>query len=212
MLATVSFWLNDLWEIYLLSLRKKLRRDLKDESAPYRWTDDQLNRAIYRAVSELSHIMPREMETEFTTAPDSREVDISSLTDLVKVLEVEYPSGKDPRSKVYFEVFGSKLHIGGSQVPTGDTCIVRWGKMHQLNEYQSTIPSYLDDVILMGAQAFAVLSQAQYVTETDSGGVYDADRDYERWGESMLQQFYKAIQRQAQKRRVKYATLREETY
>lgn len=212
MLPFIGFWLLDIWEVYLIKLRKRLRQDLKDTSEPYRWTDEQLDRAISRAVSELSHLMPREMETELATTQGSREVDISSLTDLVKVFEVEYPVGTDPRTKVYFEVFGSKLHIGGSQIPTGDSCIVKWGKLHTLSETESTIPAILDDVILMGAQAFAVLARSQYVTEQQTPGGWDADRDYQTWGRYMLDQFYEAIQRQTQKRRIKSATLREETY
>jgi len=212
MLAYAGFWLADVWEVYLLSLRKRLRFDLKDTSSPYRWENDELDRAIARAVSELSHILPLEQETEFDTAAESRNLDISSLTDLVRVIRVEYPIDRDPRSYVYYEVYQSTLFIGGSQVPTGDKVRVRWGKMHSLSVTESTIPKLLDDVVLMGAQAFAVMERAQYATETDSGGGWDADRDYERWGRYMLDQFYKAIKRQATKRQIKHATLSGESY
>jgi len=212
MLTYAGFWLLDIWEVYLLALRSKLRFDLKDTATPYRWENDELDRAISKAVSELSHILPLEQEMEFDTTSGSREVDISSLTDLVRVIRVEYPVDKDPRSYVYFEVYENTLFIGGSKVPSGDKVRVRWGKMHSLSVTQSTIPSLLDDVVLMGAQAFAVLARAQYATETDSGGGWDADRDYERWGRHMLNQFYKAIKRQATKRQIKQATLSGESY
>ena len=65
----------------LEEMRANVRRDLKDEDdSNYRWTDDEVDRAIARAVKEFSQYCPREMKSTLATVDSSIELDISSLT------------------------------------------------------------------------------------------------------------------------------------
>jgi len=73
-----------------------VRRELKDESSAL-WSDDDLTRHIDRAVAELSEAIPREQKATLATVADSREVDISSLTDRVMVEAAEYPVDEFPK-------------------------------------------------------------------------------------------------------------------
>ena len=83
----------------LSSMRTLVRRDLKDEdNSSYRWQDDEIDRAIQRAVAELSRCAPREMKTTIATTDSSREISISSLTERVSVDRLEFPAGNTPRS------------------------------------------------------------------------------------------------------------------
>jgi hypothetical protein len=70
-------------------MRTNVRRDLKDEDpANYRWTNDQVDRAIARAVSELSQYCPLEMKSTLATTDGDKKLDISSLTSRVSVDKV----------------------------------------------------------------------------------------------------------------------------
>ena len=78
----------------LTGLRAFLRTDLGEPSEG-RWSDDDLDRHIAHAIRDLNRVAPREMKaTDLTIAdPASRAIDISSLTDLINVVGVEYPVG-----------------------------------------------------------------------------------------------------------------------
>ena len=73
-----------------------VRRDLKDEVTPYQWSDAELTRHIERAVKELSERVPLPAKATLPTTPDSREVDISGLSDRITVQAVEYPIDRSP--------------------------------------------------------------------------------------------------------------------
>ena len=81
----------------LSEMRSRLRIDLHDEdSANNRWTDNQLDRHLGRAVRELSAAQPRPDVATIQTGSDGRTVSLASLADLVRVEAVEYPRGRKP--------------------------------------------------------------------------------------------------------------------
>ena len=68
----------------LSQMRALVRRDLHDEDAAnYRWSDDELDRHITRAVRELSLAAPLEGKAVLTTTADSRDLSLASLADRV---------------------------------------------------------------------------------------------------------------------------------
>ena len=76
----------------LSEMRAIVRRDLHDEDeTSYRWSDDELDRHIGRAVKELSIAIPSEQKAARATTAGSREIDISDLSQRIIVLAVEYP-------------------------------------------------------------------------------------------------------------------------
>ena len=81
----------------LSEMRSRLRIDLHDEdSANYRWTDNQLDRHLGRAVRELSAAQPRPDVATIQTGSDARTVSLASLPDLVRVEAVEFPVDESP--------------------------------------------------------------------------------------------------------------------
>ena len=96
----------------LSETRTRVRRDLHDEDAGnYRWTDSELDRHIERAVRELSLAAPLEAKATLTTAAESRDLSLATLTDLVTVEAVEYPAGKYPPSYVPFSLWAGTLTL-----------------------------------------------------------------------------------------------------
>ena len=185
-------------------MRTLVRRDLKDEdSSDYRWQDNEIDRAIQRAVAELSRYVPREMKSTLATSDGSREIDISSLTDRVSLDRIEFPVGKTPRQFQRFVFYQDAITLIGSAEGDGESCYVYWGKVHTLDGSTSTIPSYLEDVLALGAAAYAVLAQTQYRTDTAGFGGEQADRDYLSWGNGMLKQFTAQLRRFGRGRKLK---------
>ena len=57
-------------------MRTLVRRDLHDEdSGNYRWTNDELDRHISRAVKDFSEAIPYEQKATKATTSGSRELD-----------------------------------------------------------------------------------------------------------------------------------------
>ena len=82
-------------------MRARVRRDLRDEDpGQFRWSDDEVDRHIDRALRELSLAAPLEVTAELLTSAGSYDLDVSALTDRVAIDAVEYPSGLYPPSFV----------------------------------------------------------------------------------------------------------------
>jgi hypothetical protein len=192
----------------LSDMRALVRRDLKDEDASnYRWQDNEIDRAIGRAVAELSRYVPREMKATVATVDGSREIDISSLTDRVSVDRVEFPIDETPRSFQRFSVYQDTLTLIGGVEGDGENSYIYWGKVHTLDGSTSTVPSHLEDVLALGATAYAVLAQTQYRIDVAGHGGEQADRDYQSWGDSMLKEFKDALKRFGRGRKLKISQL-----
>jgi hypothetical protein len=190
--------------VNLSDMRTLVRRDLKDEDASnYRWQDNEIDRAIGRAVAELSRYVLREMKSTIATVDDSREIDISSLTDRVSVDKIEFPIDETPRQYQRFSVYRDTLTLIGGVKGDGEDCYVFWSKVHTLDGSTSTIPSYLEDVLALGATAYAVLAQTQYRVDVAGHGGEQADRDYQSWGAAMLKEFKAQLKRFGRGRKLK---------
>ena len=117
----------------LSTMRSRVREDLQDEDAAnYIFTNDQVDGAIERVVREFSWAMPIEEEDEITTTADSREVTITSLTNLLKVCSIEYPMDLTPKFMQRLERWGGKVYMEDEGDGT-NKARVRWYKYHTLS-------------------------------------------------------------------------------
>jgi hypothetical protein len=179
----------------LSDFRTLVRRDLKDgDSQNYRWTDDEIDGALQNALAEFSRYIPREMKSTIATTAGEAGIDISGLPQRIRVDMVEFPVGMTPRTFARFSVYGERLTLLGVR-GDGQDCCIYWAKMHTVDEEQSTIPSQLEDVLVCGAVAYAVISLAQYHSDRANIGGEHVARDYECWGRMQLQRFYKTLRK-----------------
>ena len=186
------------------TMRTLVRRDLKDEDAAnYRWTDNDIDRCIGRALFELSRYVPQEMKSTVATIADSREINISTLTNRVSVDKVEFPIDEHPRQYQRFALFGDIVTLIGDVEGNGDNCYILWSAVHTLGVASSTVPAFMEDVLALGAAAYAVLSQAQYRTDTAGFGGSAADKDYQSWGSTLLKDFKFQLKRFGRNRKLK---------
>ncbi|MBU2008800.1 MAG: hypothetical protein KJ624_02955 [Chloroflexi bacterium] len=184
----------------LPQLRSRVRRDLKDEDfSNYRWTDEELNRHIDRAVREFSLAVPGEAQAVLTTA-QSRELSLSTLSDRVAVEVVEYPRGQYPPSYVPFSLWGDTLTLLIDKVPaSGEEVVVYYGRLHTLDNTTSTIPPPLEEVLAMGAEGFACLEWANFAINRVNTGGAGTWREYLTFGQEKLGAFMEALARHGKK-------------
>jgi hypothetical protein len=189
----------------LSDMRARIRKDLHDEdSQNYRWSDDELNRHIDRAVRELSLSCPLETKTALTTIAGSRDLSLSSLSGMVEIEAVEYPVANYPPSYVRFSVWSDTLTLLIDSLPgDGEDVYVFYGKLHTLNADTSTIPAKLEDLVATGAAGYAAIEWASFATNRVNLGGSDTWRSYLTWGQDRLAQFLKELAKHSKKNAVR---------
>jgi hypothetical protein len=181
-----------------------VRKDLRDEdSSNYRWTDDELERHIGRAVMEFSEQIPLPATAIIATTADARDIDISSLNDRVTVEAVEYPAGKTPPRYQRFSIWGDTLTIVSGREPDGSNCSVYYGAIHTLDGDGSTIPTKYEDLITTGTCGFAAIAAAVGAINKVNAGGATAPEDFRLWGSERLGMFRERIKRLGRKHRVR---------
>ncbi|MCX5998899.1 MAG: hypothetical protein NTU41_04725 [Chloroflexi bacterium] len=123
-----------------------------------------MDRHVAHALKGLSYHIPLETQADVATTAGSRDVDIATPTDRVKVLNVEYPVGNDPRSYQHWWLSGDTLTLL-DDMPDGSDCRVYYGKLHTMDEEGTTLPAYLEDLLSLGAQAYALQAYASYAVD-----------------------------------------------
>jgi hypothetical protein len=180
----------------LSEMRTRVRRDLKDEDAAnYRWSDDELGRHIDHALREFSKALPREQKSDTATTAGSREIDISSLTDRVLLLAVEYPIGYFPARYQRFALYQDILILLGGEAPDGSNARIFYGKLHTLDASTSTIPSQHEDTVAIGAEGYALVEWAAYSINRVSLGGKETPQQFRQRGEELLRQFKRELAR-----------------
>ena len=193
----------------LSEMRDRLRTDLHDEDATNeRWTDAELDRHIGRTVREFSLSVPLEAKTILTTTPDSRDLSIAGLADLVAIEAVEHPAGDYPPTYVPYSIWLSTLTMLIDSPPgSAEDVNVYYTKLHTLDPTTSTLPERLEDVVATGAGAYAALEWASFATNRVNVGGQDVWRNYLTWGQQRLAEFQKALARHGRRNAVRIRRL-----
>lgn len=189
----------------LSDMRARVRKDLHDEdSQNYRWSDDELNRHIDRAVRELSLSCPLETKAALNTTAGSRDLSLSSLSGMVEIEAVEYPVANYPPSYVRFSVWSDTLTLLIDSLPgDGEDVYVYYGKLHTLDADSSTIPAKLEDLVAGGAAAYAAIEWASFATNRVNLGGSDTWRSYLTWGQDRLAAFMRDLAKHSKKNAVR---------
>jgi hypothetical protein len=178
----------------IATMRNRVRRDLVDEGSPSRFSDDELDRAISRAVMALSGYYPQRSKNTIATVAAGDEIDISELTDVISIDRVEFPIGNMPRAYARFETFGSTIRLLDT-IGDGNNCYVYYSTPHILDADGSTVPVHLEDLVALGASGYAVLSLAQAKIDTNNPGGSPVNDNYQQWAMSRLNDFERGLQK-----------------
>jgi len=194
-------------------MRTIVRRDLHDEDDNnYRWTDDELDRHIARAVKELSEAIPCEQKTTKATASGSREIDVSTITDRISIEAIEYPVDKYPKKYQRFSLWANTLTLLGDEVPDGSDTNIYYGKLHTLDASTSTIPAVYEDLIAAGAGGYAAVEWAIYAVNRVNVGGTPTPEEFLRWGREKLSYFRQELKRLGRRNRVRIRSLYRSYY
>ncbi|MDE2817135.1 MAG: hypothetical protein OXM03_09155 [Chloroflexota bacterium] len=135
----------------LSEFRSSLRNELFDpaDDEP-RFSDADCDHAIDRALTELSRVAPWIRDATLTTSPESRLIDLSTLSAVWSVEEVEWPTGHYPPKRCTFMVLPTSDGAPGfvfllvPEAPSGAESVrVRWGTKHVASDSQWTLPDNL---------------------------------------------------------------------
>jgi hypothetical protein len=172
----------------LTEMRARVREDLQDtDSQNYRWTDDEVDGAIDRVVTEYSLHAPIEQQDDIATTDGDTELDISSLTGLLEIESVEFPIGQTPKYLQRTEYWAGKLYM--EDEGDGEDARVRWLKKHTLDAEGTTIPEDHEEIIVLGATGYLVMSAAAYTVDRASIAGRHATINYEAWGKERLDHY-----------------------
>jgi hypothetical protein len=190
-------------------LRDRLRQELHDEdSGAYRWTDAVLDRHLTRATRVLSFVWPDEHKTTLSTTAGSRDLSLSTLSDLVRIEAVEFPAGQYPPVYVQFSVFAGTLTLLVDGAPgDAEDVAVYWGKLHTLDASTSTLPAVAEDAVVIGAAGYAAIEWASFATNRANVAGVTAVEQYRAWGEAQLARFRAQLDELGQRARVRTASL-----
>ncbi len=192
----------------LADMKTIVRRELRDEdSENYRWTDDEIERHITRSLKEFSAAFPYEQKAVKATSAGSRDVDISTITDRVSVVAVEYPAGNYPVKYHRFSLWGDVLTLLGDEVPDGSDAYIYYGKLHTLNSSSSTVPAMYEDLVASGACGYAAVEWAIYAVNRVNTGGLGTSEDFLNWGRKKLSYFRRELRKIGSKNRVRISSL-----
>ena len=168
------------------AIRETARQFLRDEfleGKDYTFANDELDLHINECLVEISQHRPYEVK-ETIVSTGSRELDISSITDLLEVEKAEYPTGNDPPDYRDVSVFGTTLRLNIATAPTsGANVYLYCHKVHSLTESASTLSPDLEKVLVEGVVAKAALA---YLNKMRSQIVPQTYRWYHDWANNQF--------------------------
>lgn len=184
----------------LTEMRARVREDLQDtDSENYRWTDDEVEGAILRAVDEYSMYAPIQQQDDIATTDGDTELDISTLTGIVQIESVEFPIGESPKRMQHTEYWAGQLTM--QDEGDGTDGRVRWLKKHTLGG-STTIPTQHEEIIVLGATAYLAMSaSANTVDRAFIAGHYGTI-SYKAWGTERFKRYDQRLRQVAQANRV----------
>ncbi|MDP2718267.1 MAG: hypothetical protein Q8P44_00320 [Dehalococcoidia bacterium] len=180
----------------LATMRTNVRRDLKDEDAAnYRWTNDEIDRCIDNALRDYSLVVPDDEKATIATVSDSRNISLSTLTDVVLIYAVEFPIDKYPAIYQRFKAYETTITMLGRETGDGNNAYVYYGKMHLVAATTWTVAVPHEKIIALGATAYALLQAGGYsVNRANVGGGY-TPVNFLTWGKEKMARFEKELKR-----------------
>ena len=177
----------------LTEMRARVREDLQDtDSQNYRWTDDEVDGAIERAVTEYSLCAPIEQQDDVATTDGDSEIDISGLSGLLVVRSVEFPIGRSPKYYQRTEYWAGHLYM--KDEGDGEDARVRWLKRHTLDAGSTTIPAQHEEIIVLGATGYLAMSASVYTVDRASIAGHYGTINYKAWGKERLDRYDRKLQ------------------
>jgi hypothetical protein len=188
----------------LTDIRTRVRKDLHDtDPATHRWTDTQLDRHVEHALDDLALAVPLEKTATLATTNGSRDLSLAALTGLIAVEAVEYPTGQYRPAYVPSSRWGDTLTLDVDPAPNGGNAKLYYTGRHTLDGSGSTIPAHFEDIVVLGASAYAAIELSSYTTDLVNTGGASVPRQYAEWGRTWLSAFRQLLHQHSRDNRVR---------
>jgi hypothetical protein len=154
----------------LADIRDLVREDLRDPDDAI-WSDAQLERHVEHAVFDYSMVNPQEKTATIQHDTDARTVDLSTITNRIRIVAVEFPVGEYPPRYVPFSHWGDTLTMDLAAAPSGQADVkIYYHAEHTING-TTTFPALHNNVIATGAAGYACLElTADTANKVNVGG------------------------------------------
>lgn len=154
---------------YLSAIKTKIRQLLKDESG-VDFGNTEIDTHIGNCLTEISQRSPYKDKETLSTTEGSRELDISSITNLLGIpqcMGLEYPVGNYPRDyRNHRQIDAGTIEIDTNLTPgDAESVYLYCHKVHQLTELLSTLTPQLELVLIKGVVAYVALAWLNTIRE-----------------------------------------------
>ena len=173
------------------------------------YDQNDLDEAIRWALDRYNEINPETTITTLTLSADGREVDISSITDYVDIMQVwwDYDSSSPefPPNWRDFQLWpGDVLFIDAQSEPqSGDTVRLWYSRLRSLNGLDSasttTLPDQDEGLILAGAAGFAAQERVQEEVQRF------VPRKLREWADARLREFERGLKALGRRQSAKHS-------
>jgi hypothetical protein len=164
--------------VLLVAMETQVRQDLKDlDASAYLWTTSEVDRHIAHAVNDYQRVLPLVASMVIVVASSASQGPSSPITvrqvltppaGYLWTVRVEYPIDQEPPAYLVFrEEVADKgsLYFPAAQAPrVGDNMGIWYAKTHTLSNAASTILTEHEELIGLGAVAYAASAGTRYAT------------------------------------------------
>ncbi len=180
----------------LTSLRADVRRDLRDvEAGAYKWSDEELDRHITRALADYTRVAPL-VGAVVRAAEESATYDLGAVAGWLWCEMVESPLDQTPRARLSFEELtpGAVHLLEPALPPVGQDVRFWYAGQHTLDAATCTVPYEDESTLTLGAVAYALLAYADHSIGRANASWWDP-RGYRELGLARLGQFRAELER-----------------
>jgi hypothetical protein len=205
LVKTLTNWATDHGKAFRYGIRQT---EPAWQRYAYGYRNDDIDEGVDWALGRFNEIAPQEAVTSLTLAAAGREVDISSVTGLLRVTRAWWPyTSTDPEyppNWVPFEQWGTTLFLKtGSEPDAGDVVRIWYQKLCTINGLASatstTIPDDAETLIVTGTVGFVAQER---VMEKQGWRV---PRDLAEWADQRLKEFERGLKAYAKRQASRHA-------
>ncbi len=181
----------------LADIVELVRLDLRDPTDAI-WSDAQLQRHVQRAVHEYSLVNPQEKKATIQNDNNARTISLSTITDRIRIVAVEFPVGEYPPEYVPFFTWATTLTMDLAYAPSGQAnAYVYYHAEHTING-TTTLPPTHNNIIANGAAGYAALELTADTANKVNVGGQDAWGRYADFANQRLDDFHRQLRQIAE--------------
>ena len=191
----------------LAAIRDRVEQQLVDTGNAI-WSTDLIDEGLRQALAEFSLAIPLHAITTLTLSSDTRELDISSVSGLLDVVQLWLPyTASDPEYPPNVRPFehwrdNDILYLGEYEGQSGDVARIFYTAVQTVEDLDSATATTLtgpqESILSTGGAGFAASSRSLDLEEQVTLGARVA-KEIQAWGEMRLERFRSQVAAEARR-------------